>query len=165
MKKTGFIFLFLIFATVVEAQLNKHLCKDNEEVVFAFEVKDQKWVSVCRSKTGEYLVYRFGTQNKIELEYPSILDSTSWNKFTFNGYSRGGGKDNAALRFAYLEFNNNDIEYEIYDLWNSEDDISTCGIWIRPNTKPTDLRGNLKSRKGALLELLYENRIKKQPQD
>ena len=92
MKKIITIFFVLIFTTNTYAQFDKQLCKPNEEIVFAFQLKNLKWVSVCKEKNEKYIVYRFGNQNKIELQYPDILDSTSWQQFTFQGYSRGGRK-------------------------------------------------------------------------
>ena len=77
----------------------------------------------------------------------------------------GGGKQNAAMRFGYLNFYNNDINYEVYEIWNSEDDKEKCGIWVKLNKKTTEMQGNLKSRKGSLVELIYEDKIKKQPEN
>ena len=158
-QKTTILLFALFFKMQSYAQLNTQLCKPTEEIIFTFQVKNQKWVSVCKEKNGKYLVYRFGKQNKIELQYPAILDSNSWNQFTFKGYTRGGGKGNAAMHYAFLNFNKNGINYEVYETWDSEDDKEKCGVFVR--VKNTfDMMGNLKSRKGNLLELLYEDKIK-----
>lgn len=165
MKRIAAILLSLFLSVSIFAQLNNQLCKPNEEVVFAFQVKNQKWVSVCKEKNGGYIVYRFGTKTKLEMQYPEKLDSASWQQFTFQGYMRGGGKQNAAMRFGYLNFYNNDINYEVYDLWNSEDDKEACGITVKLKTKTIGMEGNLKSRKGSLVELIYEDKIKKEPEN
>ena len=165
MKKVIAILLCIFFGITVFAQFDNHLCKSNEEIVFAFQLKNLKWVSVCKEKNEHYIVYRFGTKSKIELQYPKLLDSTSWQQFTFQGYVRGGGKQNAAMRFGYLNFYNNDINYEVYDLWNSDDDKEKCGVWVKPNKKTIDMKGNLESRKGSLVELIYEDKIKKEPEN
>ncbi|MEP7237259.1 MAG: hypothetical protein ABI685_05330 [Ferruginibacter sp.] len=162
MKKISALFFVLIFATVAKAQFDKQLCKANEAIVFSFQLKNQKWVSVCKEKNGNYLVYRFGTPNNIELQYPAILDSTSWQRFTFNGYSRGGGKQNAAMHHAFLNFNNNGVNYEVYETWNSEDDKEQCGISVGAGKSTIDMHGNLKSRKGYLLDLMHEEKIKRE---
>ncbi len=164
-NKLTILFLFLIFTTEGYAQFDKELCKPNEKVVFAFQLKNLKWISVCKEKNGDYIVYRFGNQNKIELQYPGILDSTSWQQFTFQGYSRGGGKQNAAMRFGFLGFYNNEVHYEVYDSWNAEDDRESCGIWIERDNKTIELKGNLKSRKGSLVELINEDKIKKESEN
>lgn len=162
MKKIAIIFFVLFFVLDAYAQFDSSLRKNNEEVVFAFQLDNQQWVSVCKEKNGKYLVYRLGNKNKIELQVPAVLDSTSWSRFTFNGYNRGGGKENAAMHFAYLSFRNKDVIYEVYELWNSEDSIEHCGLTSMINNKATDKPGVLKTRKGNLLELLYNDRIKKE---
>ena len=165
MKKAAIILLSLFFSIAAFAQLDKQLCKPDEEIIFAFQLKNLKWGSVCKEKKGGYIVYRFGTNTKMEMQYPAILDSTSWQQFTFQGYMRGGGKQNAAMRFGYLNFYNNDINYEVYDLWNSEDDKEECGVSVKLKTKTIGMRGNLKSRRGSLVELIYEDKIKKEPEN
>jgi hypothetical protein len=162
MKAIAIIFFVLFFRADAFAQFDSVLCKPNEEVVFAFQLEDQQWVSVCKEKKGKYLVYRFGNKNKIELQVPAVPDTNSWKRFIFNGYNRGGGKENAAMHFAYLSFGHKNIIYEVYELWNSEDSIEHCGLTVVINNKATDKPGVLNTRKGKLLELLYEDRIKKE---
>lgn len=165
MKKASIILLFLFFGLAAFAQFNNQLCKANEGIIFAFQLKNLKWVSVCKEKNGNYIVYRFGTKSKVELQYPANLDTVSWQRFTFQGYIRGGGKQNAAMRFGYLNFYVNDVNYEVYDLWNSEDDKEECGIRVKLKIKTIGMQGKLKSRKGSLVELIYEDKIKKEPEN
>jgi len=91
-KKTITIMLSIFFWVNTFAQLYNQLCKTNEQIIFAFQIKNLKWVSVCKEKNGGYFVYRFGTKGKVEMQYPAKLDATSWQQFTFQGYIRGGGK-------------------------------------------------------------------------
>jgi hypothetical protein len=157
------LFLLLHFSlTTTFAQLSNELCGENEKVVFAFQLSNKKWVSVCEEKMGRYLVYRFGTNKHIELIYPEILDSTSWQKFSFEGYSRGGGKQNAAMNYAFLSFQNKQAQYEIYETWNSEDDKEYCGINILLNGQSFDKKGVLTTRKGYLLSLRNNEKIKQE---
>ena len=121
-KKAAIVLFSLFFGIGASAQFDNQLRKQNEEIIFAFQLKDLKWVSLCKEKSGSYIVYRFGNKRKIELQYPELLDSTSWQQFTFQGYIRGGGKQNAAMRFGYLNFYNNNFDYEVYEFWSSEDD-------------------------------------------
>lgn len=133
---------------------------DNEKIIFAFQLRNRKWVSICQEKNDAYLVYRFGTSNKIELQYPARLDSASWQQFTFNGYNRGGGKQNAAMWYGFLYFIHKDVRYEIYHTWNSEDDKEKCGVTVIVNKKDIDMPGELRTKKGSLLSLLYNGKIK-----
>ncbi|MBC7867271.1 MAG: hypothetical protein H7X88_07040 [Gloeobacteraceae cyanobacterium ES-bin-316] len=159
-KKYLLLLYFLLPGIGAFAQLNNQLTGPGEEVVFAFQLKNKKWVSLCKEKTEKYIVYRMGTQNKVELQYPAVLDSTSWQQFTFMGYSRGGGKQNAAMNVAFLRFTNNDADYEIYETWNAEDDKQQCGITIKTGGKTIDAKGNVKSRKGYLLSMQHNQKIK-----
>ncbi len=161
MKKIVTIFVVFIFSKNINAQYDSLLSKPNENTVFAFQLENNKWVSVSKEKNGKYLVYRFGNKNKIELQVPALLDTSSWKRFLFSGYSRGGGKENAAMHFGYLSFRNKETVYEVYELWNSEDDEEHCGLKVIIDKKLTDLKGVLKSRNGNLLDLLYEDKIKK----
>jgi len=153
------VFLFCISVSSA-AQFNKQLCKRNEVIVFAFQLKNKKWVSVCKEKNENYIVYRFGSAGKIELQFPSVLDSTSWKQFAFKGFSRVGGKINAAMNYAFLHFAIKDVIYEVYDTWNYEDNADNCGISITIDKKTIDKPGTLKSRKGYLLSLRGNNKIK-----
>lgn len=135
------------------SQYTTQLCAKNETVAFAFQLKNKKWVSVCREQNDKYLVYRFGTKDKIELTYPPVLDTTSWQQFSFKYYNRGGGVQNAAMNIAFLTFINNQTSYEVYETWSAEDNTSKCGISITVNNKITDLKGLLDTRKKYLQSL------------
>lgn len=165
MKRIAFLVFALFFCIGAFAQLNTQLCRADEEIIFAFRVKNGKWVSVCKEKSGNYIVYRFGTKENVEMQYPAKPDSGSWQQFTFQGYMRGGGKQNAAMRFGYLNFSNKEVNYEIFDTWNSDDDKESCGITIKMEKKTVGMNGILKTRKGSLVELIYEDKIKREPEN
>jgi hypothetical protein len=106
------------------------------------------------------MVYRLGNQYKIELQVPAVLDTNSWKRFTFSGYNRGGGKENAAMHFGYLSFKDKDTIYEVFELWNSEDDIEHCGLTVMRNEKIiSSIKGNIKSKSGNLVQLMNELKI------
>jgi hypothetical protein len=165
MKTALVIFFVLICSRNAYAQYDSLLCKRNENTVLAFQLENNKWVSVSKEKNGKYLVYRFGNKDKIELQVPAVLDTSSWNRFLFSGYNRGGGKENAAMRFGYLSFRNKETVYEVYELWNSEDDEEHCGLTVMINNKASNLKGILASRHGNLVDLLQEEKVKKAPEE
>lgn len=109
------------------------LCKQNEYPVFSFATKNNKIASLCISKkvtkTSSYLVYRFGTKSRIELAYPSDT-LNSFSAFTYSYYSRGGGKQNAAMDLNSVEFTNKGITYKLNDDWSSEDNSTDRGIIV-----------------------------------
>lgn len=153
LKKWGGIIILVLCYNNTFAQFSEQLSKTNESVAFAFQLKNKKWVSVCREKNDKYLVYRFGTKDKIELTYPQLPDSSSWQRFSFTYYSRGGGKQNAAMDYAYLSFSNNNILYEVYDTWAAEDNIRYIGVNVSINQRKMDMKGLLKTRKNYLQSL------------
>lgn len=162
MKKILLLFFVTLCYQVMYAQYDSLLCKANENTVFAFQLENNKWVTVSKEKGGAYLVYRLGTKDKIEMQVPPVLDTSSWSRFKFSGYNRGGGKENAAMYFGYLSFGTKGVGYEVYQLWNSEDSIEHCGLYVIADGKLTDMKGKPESKKGNLVDLLYEDKIKKE---
>lgn len=73
------------------------LCQIGETPVFSFKTNGGKVATLCRGPKGSYLVYRFGTAAKVELQYPDKLDASSWQKFTYWSYTRGGGAANSGV--------------------------------------------------------------------
>ena len=59
------------------------LCTADENVLFSFQAKNsQKVASICESKDQSYIVYRYGTKDNIELEYPEVK-TNSLGYFTY----------------------------------------------------------------------------------
>lgn len=126
----------------------------NENLVYQLKMKNGKQVSVCVDKDQKYMVYRYGSKNKIELEYPKEKDLSSFQKFEYSEYKRGGGIQNAAMELMYLAFTNNGIKYVVYDTYFAEGNESNAGIKvIEFQNKITDLKGLKKSAKGNLSDL------------
>lgn len=102
----------------------------NEEVVFSFETVKGKKMVLAKDKKDTYIVYRFGTSKKIELEYPKDKNKESWNKFIFAYYSRGGGAQNLAMDLDKVVFEIGDYEYAVYTEYYSEENDFSIGIQI-----------------------------------
>ncbi len=103
-----------------------NLCKPAEDIVFAFTTTAKKILSVCRGPKERYLVYRFGTPSRIELQFPKQLDASSWEKFVFEGRQRLYTHERAG-------------EYEYI-----------TGVTIRARGKRTHIRGLVKTQEGSL---------------
>ena len=65
----------------------KYLCKEIEDVLLSFQIADSnKFDPICFSKNQQdYIIYRYGTKDKIELEHPLKTES-SWKDFTYSYY-------------------------------------------------------------------------------
>ena len=132
----------------------------NEELIYSFKVKNGKMMFLVKDKENKYIVYRFGSSNKIELEYPQ-KNKQSWNKFTYSYYSRGGGKANDAMELYSIYFKVNNFEYTIYKDYYSENESFKTGILIinNLNKRVLDIKGKYNSIKGNPNLLKSENLI------
>ena len=96
------------------------------------------------------MVYRFGTKDKVELQYPAVLNLASWKAFKYSGYSRGGGRRNLAMEMHSLSFSNNQVVYKIRDDWEAEHNENSASIIINANRKKMELAGRASSKNGSL---------------
>lgn len=149
--------------TNIENEYNESLCKKSEKILFSFKTKkSSKILSICVSEEQpNYIIYRFGTKEKIELEFPdNKIDS--WSKFTYSYYLRGGEKENAGLDLNYLSFSRNGFEYQVYQEYSAEDDATNVGIRVKEKAtnKETDIIGLSNTVVGSLTNLRENGKIK-----
>jgi hypothetical protein len=154
------LILLIFFSLKLFAQMPAQLCKVNEVVVSAFQLQNNKWVSVCKEKKEGYIVYRLGTADKAELQYPVVLDTTSWQNFSFTSYARDFGKQDVAMQIAYLDFHCNVSKYEVYETTDAEIKQENCGLKTGKGDAVVDMAGVFKTRIGNLLELKDNIKIK-----
>jgi len=91
------------------------LRRPGETTVISFVTASGKTASLCEGAKHAYLVYRFGNAAKTELQYPAVLDASSWQKFTYLHYERGGGYRNAGMEDYQLSFRNGGAKYTLTD--------------------------------------------------
>lgn len=141
---------------------NNELCSMDEDVLLSFNIANSdKTVSICISKQkSNYIIYRYGKPNDIELEYPEKTES-SWDKFTYSYYVRGGGTDNEGIDLNYLNFENGKFNYKIFEEYDSETDKSMVGITVTnlKTGEETDIQGDSNSIKGTLIDLRDNDKI------
>ena len=154
MKKI-FILLNILFTNYSYGQ--KYL-KPNEEVIFSFQTLSHKQAYLVKDTSDLYISYRFGAKDKIEFEFPEKTDS-SWSKFKYSFYLRGGGTANEGMEWNYVYFSNNNYLYIIYDTYFSTGNKSGIGIKVMDLTsnKTIDIKGNYKTRKGTLVDFRDNN--------
>ena len=113
MKKLLLVFAIAVFIfTTYSANpiVDTNLCASNENIVISFRMANSaRRLSVLVAKDDSYIVYRYGTQNNVELEYPADKRN-AWNMFILNYsmYAGGGGHS--------LHFRNSGFEYEVFDI-------------------------------------------------
>ena len=133
------------------------LRRAGETTVFAFVTKSGKTASLCQGPKGTYLVYRFGTAAKTELQYPAVLDAISWHKFTYSSYFRGGGAANAGLDLNRLTFRNGGVKYQMHHDYSAEDeakngDGTDVGLEVTVQGKTTRIPAKDGTVVGSLLD-------------
>ncbi|QBZ97642.1 hypothetical protein [Flavobacterium sangjuense] len=158
MKKVQIALFFLLFSKL---SFGQDYLLPNEEVLFSFETKAGKKMILAKDKHGKYIVYRFGTSKKIELEYPE-KNKESWNKFTFAYYSRGGGVQNLAMDLNNVFFKIGNFEYSIHENYYSESNENDVGITIRNTAteKTSEIYGKYNSVKGSLYKFRSNKLLK-----
>lgn len=135
----------------------------NENLIFSFTTQNAKILSLCMDKNGQYLIYRFGTADKIELEFPKTKDRNSFSNFEYTGWERHGGVKNEGMNLNYIVFELKENKYIIYETYFAVGDVSKVGIKIinRKTNKEIDISGLNRSKKGTLSDFRTDNRIKK----
>lgn len=117
---------------------------DNEKLVLAFQTETGKHVVVAQGINPSYLVFRYGNDQNLELEFPAKSEN-SWERFQFILFRDSDGKtDNDAKDF-FLEFNQDYKKYSLYE-YNCFDPNkpSVYGLEVR------DLNGKLISNEKAI---------------
>lgn len=136
---------------------------ENEKLAFAFQTKNGKKLTVCTDKDNAYIVYRFGSADKIEIEFPENKDESSFQKFEYTGWERNGGVKNEGINLNYLTFSANGFKYIIYDTYFAVGDKQSVGIRVvnTKTNKQTDIKGIYKSIQGNLGDFRSDDRIPK----
>lgn len=160
MKQSVIIVTFLLLS-------NFHLygqkyVLENENIIYSFQTNNGKIMTLCSEKNGHYIVYRFGTKNSIELEYPNSKDTSSWSKFEYSNYLRGGGIQNEGIDLNYVAFTVEKTKYVIFDNYFSLNEKYEIGIKVidLSNNKTIKISGNKQTQKGALINLRFDKLIK-----
>lgn len=149
MKK--FLTFFLLFASL--QSLGQDYLRNNEELILSFRTNNQKQVYLVKDKGNKYIVYRFGSKDKVEFEFPSTTDNC-WSKFTYSFYLRGGGAANEGMDLNYLYFTNEGFRYVVYHTYYAVGNKRGVGVKVinLRTGKTVDIKGDSKTRKGTLVD-------------
>lgn len=152
--KIIFCFLFL------NSSFAQNLILSNEECIFSFNTLNGKTVMLAKDKENGYIIYKFGTKDKIEFEFPEKTKE-SWSKFKYSYYLRGGGEENEGMDLDYLAFTNGSYKYIIYNTYYSSHTKYEIGIKVIniKNGKVHNIKGNTKTQKGDLADFRYNKLV------
>lgn len=136
-----------------------------ETILFCFRTAHGKTALLCEGPNGAYLVYRFGTATHLQLQYPAVLNSSSWRKFAYENYHRPGGAHNAGRDTRRLFFGIGRTEYalldeteDLYDKQHEEIERRTVGLCVYGTHKTTFIAGQESS---AIWELRFDEEQEK----
>ena len=137
MKTAILVGLALAMSGVGQAQIRgpvTTLRRPGETTLFSFRTANGKTAILCEGPKGAYLVYRFGTATKVELQYPPVLTANSWKKFTYYPYHRIATPQAERYR---LSFSSGGNDYELVDMTEEmgvmggdEDYVREVGVWV-----------------------------------
>ena len=135
---------------------------ENEQILFEFKTQNNKRLTIAKDKSDKYLVYRYGTENKIQFEYPNEK-LNSWKKFEFSNYLRGGGKANEGMDLSYLYFQVENNKYVVYAEYLAQTGKTNYGIKVinLKNDKTTTIKANHNSIIGTLSVFRDNKKIEK----
>lgn len=138
-----------------QTEYDEDLCLKDEAVIFSFRtIGSGKVLSIIKGKNDSYIVYRYGVNTNIELEFPEDK-SNSWQTFLYTYYLRGGGAANAGVDNNDLYFINGDHRYQVYENYDATEDKTYVGVKVmsRSDGKTTDIKGSSSSMTGSLTSL------------
>jgi hypothetical protein len=161
MVKYQFLLSAILFFSL-GANAQQQYIKPNEINVISFNTQNGKKLTVAIDSDKRYIVYRYGTSDNLEFEYPGDLNG-SFSKFKLYHYVRNGGADNDGKGIDLLQFANAEHTYIIYELWEAAVGgfVYKSGITITNNKthKKVDIKGDEKTKNGALSNLFDVNKV------
>ncbi len=157
MKHVTSLSLLLICALTALGQ-PQYLLK-NEKAIMSFYTTQHKRVVIAVDRDDAYIVYRYGTDKRIELEYPK-RDTASWRKMQFYWYLQPSMGENNGFDIYNISFVADTFRY-VVAISNAGDDGGEHLSLTVLNTKGKILTvqtGNTKTRNGHLIDLrTYED--------
>lgn len=154
--------LFLFFLTIsINFASSQNYILQNEILIFGFETQNGKKMILAKDKNNAYIIYRFGTKNKIELEFPNKTKE-SWNELEYSFYFRGGGIENEGMDLNYISFSIGEFKYLIYDTYYAINNEKSFGIKITnsKSKKIINIVGKNGTRKGTLIDFRFNELLK-----
>lgn len=144
-----------LFSTIVFSQKNSLYNPPNEKTIYSFQTHNGKIMTLNVDANLNYIVYRFGSKNIIELEFPTEKDKSSFEKFEYSHYFRPLQKGVEGMDLKYVTFINNGKKYVVYDNvtnYSKSREVREIGIkvFLATNETGINIKGRNKTKKGSL---------------
>jgi hypothetical protein len=122
-----------------------------ETAGYSFQLEDGSAVSFLTGRDSSSIVFRYGTQDSIYLEYPGETVHDSRSLFSTSSYERNGGAENEGMYTYTVSFTVNDSIVTVYDDYYAPDSLYSTGISIAfDTTLVLDEEGIYSTRNGTL---------------
>jgi hypothetical protein len=138
--------------------LNSDLACENQKIIFSFKTKKKhKTVSLITNAKEDYLIYRYGTPEHLEFQYPKIINDSSWKKFFVENY-----KSQSAL-LIHIEFKNDNWKYTIFynEFLKSPKNNKVGIILTSPKGKHIKVDGDIKTIKGDINYFRFSPKVRR----
>jgi hypothetical protein len=139
MKKIIVCLFTIISIGVYSKPVYITLCGIDEKQIFGCLTQDKKTISLCAGKDDSYIIFRYGTKDNIETEFPGIKQD-SWSRFRYSFYLRGGGAENEGIDVNYLKFSHRGSDYTIFEEFYSAGNKKECGLVIKDRSTGKEIK-------------------------
>lgn len=145
----------LLLSITIFSQKNLLYKLPNEKTIYSFQTPKGKMMYLNVDTNLNYIVYRFGTKNKVELEFPTEKDKSSFEKFEYTHYFRPLQKGVEGMDLKYVAFVNNGTKYIIFDnvtMYANSSSVRNIGIkvLISKDEIGIKIKGRNRTRRGSL---------------
>jgi len=144
---------------------NEHdFIRANEKLVMEFNTLSGKRLVISADRDGKYIVYRFGSQNHVELQFPNDLNH-SYAVFKLSTETRGRKAPPSGFTYTQIHFSNGDFTYNIFNQFEENGNIAKSGLIIEDLKSGIKslIRADMNSLKGSIDNLgILEHRLSKE---
>ncbi len=148
--------LLVLFVCSAYSYAAKYLLP-NEERVYSFTTTNGKKLILAEDAGRTYLAYRFGTKDKVELEYYARVTDSPKKMFYYT-FFRSVREDIYGVEESYIAFFVGNIKYVVYDNKyegtgdEKEANNRSLGITVTDTLtkKKTTIKANLNTIKGSI---------------
>jgi hypothetical protein len=147
-----------------ESANEEDFIKINEKLVMEFNTLSGKRLVISADKDGKYIVYRFGSQNHVELQFPNDLNH-SYAAFKLSTETQGKKVPSSGFSYTQIHFSNGGFTYNIFNQFEENGNITKSGLIVEDlkTGKKSLIRADMNSLKGSLDNLgILENRLSKE---
>ncbi len=147
-----------------ESANEEDFIKINEKLVMEFNTLSGKRLVIAADKNGKYIVYRFGTQDHVELQFPNDLNH-SYTAFKMSTETQEKKAPPSGFSYTQIHFSNGGFTYNIFNQFEENGNIVKSGLIIEDlkSGKKSLIRADINSLKGSLDNLgLLENHLAKE---